>query len=1236
MKHLFAKVALAALMALGLGGAAASARQTVVAQQNVASGVVLDASGSGVIGAGVVVKGTSIGSVTGLDGQFSISGVEPGVTLEISCIGYRSVEVVWNGGPISVVLEEDSEMLEETVVIGYGVQKKSVVTAAIAKVSAEDLRNVQPTRVDDVLKGLTSGVSVTSASGQPGSSPQVRVRGTGTINNSNPLYIVDGMHIDGGIDYLNPTDIESIEVLKDAASGAIYGARAANGVILVTTKKGAAGKTHVSYDFQYGISSPWRKLPVLNATEYAIMMNEMELNSGNPIRFQDPYSFGVGTDWQDVVFNYNAPQQSHQLSASGGSNSLNYYVSAGYQKQEGIVGGNYEHSNYERLSLRTNLNATLFDVRSERSFLNKMEVGLNTSYARINTRGITENSEFGGPLGSAIGMAPTINPYASEAESAAILAAAAAAGANPVYDKISGKLLTVVDGVVYNEMNNPLADLSTPTAYYDSDKIVGSANASLNIWDNLRFTTTFGYDLSFWGSEGYNFTHYKSSKNYRNTTDGYKSMNRAFVWQIENVLSYDKQFGKHYLGLTLGQSATSNMGGGVGATRRGLLEENPYKAGIWFTNAQDYSETDLGYGSKYNPHRLSSLFARLSYNYDERYMFQATVRRDGSSNFGANHLYGVFPSFSFGWNFTNEAFMENVNWLNMGKFRASWGKNGNEAIGQYTFTTTMYQGNNYVFGTGANALIINGAKPSGFANADVHWEESVQTDLGLDLAFLQSSITFSVDWFNKITNGMLMTRPIPAYAGDSAPTANVGSMLNRGWEFELGYKRQMGEFFLQASANATWLHNELIELGNDTGWQNYDTHKIGTLTRGQNGYPFPYFYGWKTDGIFQNVDEVNSYVNADGALLQPNAVPGDVRFKDLDGDGDIDDDDRGMIGKGMPDWAYGLNLNLSWKGFDLGLVFQGVQGVQVFNVTRRTDLAYVNLPKWVLNRWTGEGTSNTVPRFTVLNDPNQNWRTSDLWVEDGAYFRLKNAQLGYTLPSKLTKKFFISSLRLYLAAQNLFTLTKYRGFDPEISSASTSLGVDRGVYPQARTFFMGVNVGFDGRQSVQVESSSIDAAALAACKADAAALAAAKAEAERTAAARLAEAEATIQALTEENARLKSQPKAVENKLFDQPVIAYFTIGKSVLSATETEHVKAAARNILATGGKVKFTLAGHADTGTGSEARNAKLAAERAQTVYNLMKEMGVDSGLFTVSSSVEDIFDTPEFNRCVIIEKQ
>lgn len=1061
MKHFIVKAILVAVVStLTVFASPIAYGQQNTAQQEGLRGVITDASGYGVVGAGVIVKGTDNGASTDVNGVFSLGNVKPGAVLVVSSIGYKTIEVTWNGGPLNVLLQEDAEMLEETVVIGYGVQKKSVVSASIAKVSSEDLKYVKKTRMDDVLKGLAAGVSVTSASGQPGASPRITIRGNGTINNSNPLFIVDGMHIDGGIDFLNPADIESIEVLKDAASGAIYGARAANGVVLVTTKKGDVGKTHVSYDFQYGISNPWKKLEVLNGTEYALMINEMELNSGKGLKYADPYSYGKGVDWQDIIFNKNAPQVSHQVSASGGNKNLNYYFSTNYQTQEGIVGGNYGRSNYERLTIRGNVNTVVFDAVKERNYLNKLTASVNTSYARIISSGITENSEFGGPLGSAIAMSPLFSPYATDDEAAGILATAQAAGANPVYDKVSGRLLVPVDGIIYNEINNPLADLSLPGSINDSDKIVGTASATLNIWDNLKFTTNFGYDLSFWGSQGYNFTYYMSSKNNRATNEGYKSMNRSFVWQVENVLSYDKSFGKHNIAVTLGQSATSNMGGGVGATRRGLVEENPYKAGIWFTNAQDYSETDLGYGSIYNPHRLSSLFARASYNYDERYLFQATMRRDGSSNFGSNSLYGYFPSFSLGWNFTNEDFLKHNNILSKGKLRASWGKNGNESIGQYVFTTSMNQGNNYVFGAGTGEQIVNGAKPSGFANPDVHWEESVQTNVGADLEFFDGSVTLTADWFVKNTVGMLMSVPIPAYAGDSAPTANVGTMQNRGLEFELGYKRQLGDLFVQVSGNVSYLKNKLINLGNETGYQNYDTHKIGTLTRAENGYPFPYFYGWKTDGIFQNMDEIISYVNAEGALYQPNAVPGDVRFKDLNNDGLIDDSDRDMLGKGMPDVTYGFNINLAYKGFDLGLLFQGVAGVQVFNVTRRTDLAYVNLPKWILGRWTGEGTSNSVPRFTVLDDANQNWRSSDLWVENGDYFRLKNAQLGYTLPSSLTKKALISSIRVYVAAENLFTLTKYRGFDPEISSASTSLGVDRGVYPQARTFLFGVNVGF--------------------------------------------------------------------------------------------------------------------------------------------------------------------------------
>ena len=456
------------------------------------------------------------------------------------------------------------------------------------------------------------------------------------------------------------------------------------------------------------------------------------------------------------------------------------------------------------------------------------------------------------------------------------------------------------------------------------------------------------------------------------------------------------------------------------------------------------------------PHTMTSLFFRGSYDYDERYMAQFTIRRDGSSRFGQNHKYGTFPSFSLGWNIMNEAFMQKTrDWLSNMKLRFSWGKNGNDNIGDFAYAVFTSGGNNSYFGN--PVTLAQGTKASGLANPDLKWEESVQTDLGLDLGFFNNALTFSVDYFSKRTNGMLMTMNIPSYVGEAKPLGNVGDMKNSGVEFELGYKFNAGDAKFAVKGNASYLKNELIEYGNDTGWANLDSFQgVGTITRAENGKPFPFFYGFKTNGIFQTYDDINSYVNANGGLIMPNAKPGDFRMVDVNGDGQITDDDRTDIGNGTPKWTYGLKFDAEWRGFDFSMFWQGVGGAKVFDATVRTDIASTNYPTWMLQRWTGAGTSNAVPvldRTRTLN-----WEASDMYVFDGSYFRLKNIQLGYTLPRSITQKIRIDRLRVYVAAENLFTFTKYHGFDPEISSGGTSLGVDYGVYPQARTWTIGFNV----------------------------------------------------------------------------------------------------------------------------------------------------------------------------------
>ena len=1041
MKHLIRRFAFI-LVIMGASCASALAQQL--------RGTVKDEAGEPVIGAAVLVKGTTTGTTTDIDGSFLLANVPEGSVLEVSSIGYQSVSVTVNGdAPLDIIIKEDTMILDDVVVIGYGVQKKSVVTASIAKVDAEDLGATAPLRVDNALKGLAAGVNVTSSSGQPGAAARIRIRGTGTINNSDPLYIVDGMPIEGGIDYLNPNDIESIEVLKDAASGAVYGARAANGVILVTTKKGS-GKTRVAYNFTYGFSSPWREREVLNASEYAVMMNEGRVNAGMMPLYPDPYKYGEGTDWQKEVFNYNAPSQSHELSVSGASERVNYYLSLGYNSQDGIVGGNYGRSNYDRLSVRSNIGCTLFDNSEDRNWLNKATIGTNLSYAYITSTGVTTNSTWGSPLGSALALSPILGVHATAEEAESYLGITDYVH---MYDK-DGSIF-MLPGADYNEMVNPVASLSLPANKGWSHKFVGNFNFELQIWDNLKFRTSLGADLSFWGSDGYTPIYYLGTNNKATYSSASSESDRGLVWQLENILTYDKTIGKHSFSVLLGQSMKESSGYYLGGSARYLKDYNkPY---LSYTNSVVENGDYNAWGAPNPKSKLASWFFRASYNYDERYMAQVTVRRDGSSRFGANNRWGTFPSFSLGWNLHKEPYIRMPYWFNTAKLRFSWGQNGNDNIGDFRYTVLTSSNNNYIFGEDENIII--GTKASGLANPDLKWETSTQTDIGIDLGFLSNSLTFTIDWFRKVTSGMLMEMNIPTYVGEAKPIGNVGIMNNSGVEMELGYKLSKGDWDFNVKGNLSYLRNRLIEYGNESGWANLDSFQgTGAISRAENGMPFPFFYGYKTDGVFQNMDEDNSYVNSEGGLIMPAAVPVDGRFVDLDGDGKITADDRTCIGDGTPDWTWGLTLNLAWRGIDLSMLWQGTIGNDVYDATRRNDISKTNLPAYMLNRWTGEGTSDKYPRF-VLGD-SVNWQSSDLMVYDGSYLRLKNIQLGYTLPEHITRRIFISKLRVFVAAENLLTLTKYHGYDPEISSGGTSLGIDYGVYPQARTFSFGVNVAF--------------------------------------------------------------------------------------------------------------------------------------------------------------------------------
>jgi TonB-linked SusC/RagA family outer membrane protein len=751
--------------------------------------------------------------------------------------------------------------------------------------------------------------------------------------------------------------------------------------------------------------------------------------------------------------NYDAPVQNHQISVSGGNDRATYFVSFGYFDQEGIVGGNYDRSNYERYSIRANNTYNVFEA--DRWFLNNLTVGVNAGYSRIKSSGIETNSEYGSVLGSALAFNPTIPVYATDPEQ--VLADHPTA----VTDD-QGRVYSIPPSG-FQEIANPVAMLDAPTGSQgNSDKFVSTFWGELDVVEGLKFKSSYGVDLAFWGNDGYTFEHFLATQGKDFTRSHvYSNMHRGFKWQLENTLTYSKSFnGIHNLTVLLGQSAQEYKLRELYGDDYDLLEDNPDKAVIDYAIADRDDERVAGGTGGFSSETLASYFGRVDYNFNEKYMFQATVRRDGSSHFGPNNKWAIFPSFSVGWNVTNESFMDGrPDWLTYLKLRGSWGKNGNERIGNFAYTSLMNGNQNYYFGLGDYSAMQYGASPARIANPDLKWEESEQIDIGFDSRFFDSALIFGFDYFKKTTSGMLMVQPIPAYVGKGAPIANAGEMENSGLEFELTYNGSVGDFKYTVSGNASYLQNELIDMGNESGEQIYQSAGatgVGDFVKGENGEVFPFFYGYKVGGILQNEAEAAEY----NEIYGQHAEPGDVRFIDLNKDNQINDADRTKIGKGMPDWTFGLNINAGWRNFDLSMFFQGSYGNDIFDYSQRGDIPAMNRPSWILERWVGEGTSNWIPRVTREN-PNSNWRSSELYIKDGSYVRLKNIQLGYSLPQNILRGAAIERLRLYVSAENLFTLTDYDGFDPEIASGDyTTIGIDRGIYPQARTISVGANITF--------------------------------------------------------------------------------------------------------------------------------------------------------------------------------
>jgi TonB-linked SusC/RagA family outer membrane protein len=1044
----------------------------VSAQQNLSvSGVVTDASdGSPLVGVSVMLKGTTSGTITDVNGKYSLN-TSQGSTIIFTFIGMEKQEIVAKTNVINVKLQSDSRLLDEVVAVGYGTQRKKIVTGATVQVKGDDLQKLNTTSSMAALQGTTSGVQITKSDGQPGDGLKVVIRGVGTIGETQPLYVVDGVPVGNNIDYLSPSDIESIDVLKDATA-AIYGSRAANGVVLVTTKQGTGnGKTVVSYDGSYGVQNVYKKSPLLNAQEYLMIANEARVNSGlSP--FSNAYITGTsqnatgktvanvpygaeilagtnkGTNWFDAFTNKNAPVQNHSLNISGGNANNTYTLGISYVNQDGIMGGPAP-SNYDRYNVRMNSDHKII---SNKDFT-VLKVGENLDLSYNQHQGVAASgSVYWNDVNNMITAIPL----------------------QPLYDPSTpGKYSYSIPFA--NLQSNPIAALMSSSRANNLSKgynVVGNVYAELQPIKNLIFLTRFSLNGS--ASSYRAFTpQYNLSATAINANDNTtQSMSAGMGWVWENTVSYKFSTDQHNFSFLAGTSAQRD---GLGESMSGTNALGLYQdfAHAYLTNYTNISSTLTTLtGTPWGISSLNSYFGRVNYDYKGTYMLSAIVRSDGSSKFNTGHRWGTFPSFSGGWVVSNESFMKDIKAIDFLKVRASWGQNGNNSVSpfqylaqigtNYNATTSIYP--NYYFGADNKTISSVGSYPALLPNLNIKWETSEQTDLGLDATLLNNRLNFTFDYYKKVTKDWLVTAPIPAVDGAGAPAINGGIIENKGYEFSLGWRDHIGDFKYNFSGNISFNHNEVTSINNGTGYIDGANNVFGnsdTWYRAQVGYPIGYFYGYKTDGIFQNVAQVKAYVNKDGKEIMPNAVPGDVKFVDVNGNGTIDAADRTKIGDPNPAFNYGVTARFEYKGFDLSIVGTGVGGNQIAQCTDFEDPILSNNTTDILGRWHGEGTSNLLPRVTSSPTINTQYFSS-IYMRNGDYFKISNLTLGYDFVKLFHNSIPVNQARLYVQVQNLYTFTKYTGMDPEVSYAPNSWasGIDIGQYPSARTVLVGVNVKF--------------------------------------------------------------------------------------------------------------------------------------------------------------------------------
>ena len=986
-------------------------------QAKTVTGTVTDVSGEPIIGANIRIKGTTTGTITDIDGNFSIKA-EPQSVIEVSYIGYLTQETVINNQKsIHFLLKEDTKTLDEVVVIGYGVQKKADLTGSVANINTEKLNTQSNANIGQALQGKIAGVDIVSQGGAPGSGTRIMVRGIGTLNNASPLYIVDGMYMNS-IDHINPNDIASIDVLKDASSAAIYGSRAANGVIIVTTKEGSntEGKPIIDLSVNLGISTASKFLDMLDAKGWAEVTTIARQAIGKPaLDMATDLANKPDNDWQDIMFRP-ALMQNYNLSVKGGGKYSTYYTGLGYFNQDGIVKG----TNYQR-----------YNIQSKNDYKRGIfSAGTNLIISFSHDKPLHQELR-GGMIGTILQSVPTLEKYDDTREGG--------------YGGTYGDVVNIP---------HPLAiiDDNIMDRYNENVKIFANLYAQIELFKGLKYKLNLTPDFSFERYKNY-LNKYDFGLATNSITQLTERQRRRRNILVENLLTFDRTFGEHKISALAGYTYQDSRFRHIQAYGEGLPQ------GLEEIDAATTNRSNEG-----NSWRsvLTSILGRVFYSYQNKYLFTATIRRDGSSKFGKNNRYGYFPSFSLGWNVAEEKFMENVHWLDQLKLRGGYGVLGNQEIDNYQYSSTITTGINYPDGNGG---LLQGAFPKNFANPDIKWEETAMTNVGIDFMAFNNRLSLTADYYVKNTKDILLTVPIPISSGGANdPIRNAGKIRNNGFEFNLGWMDQPNpDISYGINLIGSFNKNKVIAMGSESGSiKGGSTNQNITTSETKAGYPIGGYWLISTAGYFNSQEEVDAYAK-DGKKIQPAAEPGDIKFVDANNDGVINDDDRVFQGSPFPDFTFALNGNMRYKNFDLSIGLQGVLGNKIYNATRQTleDVTKgSNFLASCLDYWTPENKNASHPRLT-WDDPNRNTRAeSDRYLENGSYLRLRSVQLGYTFPQTWFKG-AIQHARVYINAENLFTITSYSGYSPDVNADNANYrGFDNFIYPTNRTFMLGLNVTF--------------------------------------------------------------------------------------------------------------------------------------------------------------------------------